>query len=299
MSFSLDGKRLLYAQVAMTWDLVKVAFDPSTETIVGQPFPMRDGRPQQPTLSPDGRWLVFFALRGKQEDIFVIGIDGKGLRQLTDDTYKDRQPRWSPDGMTIAFYSNRGGTWQIWTIHPDGSGLTQLTHEPQGIVNTPVWSPDGSRLAYSVMDVNSFIIDAKKPWSNQSALPLPRLKDLDAYLMVNSWSPDGRELAGDVQRLGASAGIGVYSLETHEYKRLTQMGRSPYWLSDSRRLLFVHSDKLYVLDSRSGRLHEILSLAPQQEGIMAVPSRDDRWIYLALRTTEADIWQMSLGQASY
>ena len=298
MSFSPDGKQLLYVQRTMTWNLYKVAFDPSRETIAGQPLLMPEGRPQRPTLSPDDRWRVFFSLRGKQDDIFVIGSDGKGLRQLTDDIYKDRQPRWSPDGKTIAFYSNRGGNWQMWTIHPDGGGLAQLTYEPRGDVLNPVWSPDGSRLAYSIMDVNSSIIEVKKPWSAQSPQELPRPGGLDAYLAVNSWSPDGRKLAGDMHLLGGPAGIGVYSLESREFKRLTQMGRSPWWLSDSRRLLFVHSGKLYLVDSQAGRVQELLSLAPQV-AVMGAASRDDRWIYFSLQATEADVWQMSLGQTSY
>jgi Tol biopolymer transport system component len=250
--------------------------------------------PLRATLSPDGRWLAFFDLHGKQEDIFVIGSDGKGLRQLTDDIYKDRQPYWSPDGKAIAFFSNRGGNYQAWTIHPDGSGLAQLTYEPRGDVHNPLWSPDGSRVAYSVMDVNSFIMDVKKPWSAQSPQVLPRLSGLDAYLRVNSWSPDGRKLAGDVRRL-SFLGIGIYSLESREFKRLTQIGRNPWWLSDSRRLLFVHSDKLYLLDSRFGGVHEILSMAPH-ELVMGVLSSDDRWIYLSLQATVADVWQVSLGE---
>jgi Tol biopolymer transport system component len=294
MSFSPDGKRLLYVQQTMSFELYKVGFDPSRETVVGQPLLMSHG-PQRPTLSPDSRSLAYFGLHGKQEDIFVTGVDGKGLRQLTDDIYKDRQPRWSPDGKRIAFHSNRSGNWQIWTIYPDGSGLAQLTYEPGGGgVNNPVWSPDGSRIAYGIKDVNSFIIDVKKPWSAQSPQPLVRPSGLDAYLQVNSWSPDGRELAGDVQILGGFAGIGVYSFERHEVRRLTQMGRNPWWLSDSRRLLFVHSGKLYLVDSQSGRVRELLAMAPR-EAVIGVASRDDRWIYLSVQATEADVWQMSFG----
>ena len=107
-----------------------------------------------------------------------------------------------------------------------------------------------------------------------------------------------RKLAGDVKLLSGAAGIGVYSLESHEFKRLTQMGSSPWWLSDSRRLLFVHSGKLYLVDSQAGRVKELLSLAPQV-AVMGAASRDDRWIYFSLQATEADVWQMSLGQTSY
>jgi hypothetical protein len=152
-------------------------------------------------------------------------------------------------------------------------------------------------LVYGIKDLNSFIIDARKPWSAQSPLPLPRPSGLDAYLLVNSWSPDGRQLAGDVQFLSGAAGVGVYSLESHEFKRLTQKGRSPRYLSDSRRLLFVHSDRLYLVDSQSNRVHEVFR-APQ-EALWGLPSRDDGSIYLAMRATEADIWQMSMGDTSH
>ena len=296
LSFSPDGKRVLYVQQTTTWTLFKVAFDPTREATIGQPLPIQQGAVRF-DASPDGRWVVFHSVHGKQEDLFVIGSDGKGLRQLTDDIYKDRHPRWSPDGNTIAFHSNRGGPYQIWAIHPDGSGLAQLTYEARPNVSNPVWSPDGSRLAYSVKDVNSFIIDVAKPWPAQSPQALPRLSGLDAYFLVNSWAPDGRQLAGDVQLLSGAAGIAVYSFERHEFKRLTQMGRSPRYLSDSRRLLFLQSDKLYLIDSQSNRVHEVLSMATH-DAVSAVPSRDDRSIYISMRATEANIWQMNLRETN-
>ncbi len=296
ISFSPDGKSLLYVQQTVTRDLVKLAFDPSREATLGRPVPMTQG-PRPFDVSPDGQWLVYDRRHRKQDDLFVIGADGKGLRHLTDDIYADREPRWSPDGNTIAFQSNRGGKWQIWTIHPDGSRLRQLTYDDRGDLSTPVWSPDGSRLAYHIKDVNSFIIDLKKPWTAQSPQSLPRMSGIDAHLQVSSWSPDGRQLAGDVKFPDGPAGIAVYSFESHQFKRLTNVGSRVQWLSDSRRLLFVHSDKLYLADSRSGKVHEVLSVAPS-EARAAVPSRDDRWIYLTVLATEADVWQMSLEETS-
>ena len=109
-----------------------------------------------------------------------------------------------------------------------------------------------------------------------------------------SWSPDGRKLAGNIQRAGGPDGILVYSLETQHYERLTDFGVNPVWFSDSRRLLFQSQGKLYLIDSRSKKVREILSVAPNEFGNGITLSRDDRQIYFSLVSTEADIWLMNL-----
>jgi Tol biopolymer transport system component len=42
--------------------------------------------------------------RGKQDNIFVIRVNGAELHKLTDGIHKDRMARWSPDGKQIAFF---------------------------------------------------------------------------------------------------------------------------------------------------------------------------------------------------
>ena len=109
-----------------------------------------------------------------------------------------------------------------------------------------------------------------------------------------SWSPDGRKLAGTQLRGGPPGGILVYSLESQHYEELTDFGVRPVWLSDSRRLLFQHQGKLYLIDSRSKKVRELLSAAPNEFGHGATLSGDDRQLYYSLVTTEADIWLMTL-----
>ncbi len=109
-----------------------------------------------------------------------------------------------------------------------------------------------------------------------------------------SWSPDGRKLAGTKLRGGPPGGILDYSLETQHYEKLTDFGGNPVWLSDSRRLLFQHQGKLSLIDSRSKKVRELLSVAPNVFGNGVTISRDDRQIYFSLVTTEADIWLMTL-----
>jgi Tol biopolymer transport system component len=298
LSFSRDGRRMAYVQTISSANLQQVGFDPARETLVGGPVPITQGSRQAtaPNLSPDGEWLTFGFQGEKQEDLYVIRRGGTGLRQLTDDIYKDRTPRWSPDGKRIAFYSDRSGRYEIWLISPDGSRLEQLTYTSGQSPIYPVWSPDGTRLAYSIEGSGAFILEIGKPWKEQSPQALPPMSDPPGRFTAWSWSPDGQRLAGWRQRTeGAppASNIVLYSFVSQQYEQLTDVGNGPIWLSDSRRLLFLRQGHLWLADSQSKKFHEILSVAPHNIASLGL-SRDNRLICFSLSATEADIWLMTL-----
>jgi TolB protein len=59
------------------------------------------GNSQGPSFSPDGKWVAFTAYFDQYSDIhgceiYIIRVDGTGLRRLTENTYCDYQPRWGP-----------------------------------------------------------------------------------------------------------------------------------------------------------------------------------------------------------
>ena len=59
------------------------------------------GNSQGPSISPDGKWVVFTAYFDNYGDdhgceIYVIRTDGTDLRRLTNNDYCDYQPRWGP-----------------------------------------------------------------------------------------------------------------------------------------------------------------------------------------------------------
>lgn len=107
-------------------------------------------RVSDPRVSPDGKKVAFVigdvnldANRAINQ-IYVVGIDGTGLKQITSGPTSSSAPRWSPDGKRIAFVT--GG--QIWTMDPDGSHRDEVTRISTGAAG-PVWSPDGRWIGFT------------------------------------------------------------------------------------------------------------------------------------------------------
>ncbi len=296
MSFSRDGRRLAYVQVITHNNLQQIAFDPEREKTSGAQTSITQGSKlaTNPDLSPDGEWFVFDSVGDKQEDLFIVKRDGTGLRQLTNDVYKDRAPFWSPDGKKIVFFSDRGGRYDTWTINPDGSGLQQITFTKERGTQLSIWSPDGNRILCNLQFGAPMILAANKSWSEQSPTVLALGIPPNQWFLAYSWSRDGQKLAGILRGPESlTSDLVSYSLSSQQFEKLSDYGTRPNWLSDSRRLIFSLDDKIFLLDSQTKKARELFSVAPSRLQSLGV-SKDNRTIYYSLTTTEADVWLMTL-----
>jgi Tol biopolymer transport system component len=295
-TFSRNGN-LLFATLSERSNLMKVGFDPGREAVIGSPGAILKGTRLISSLdwSPDGQWLVFDGPKGSREDLYLIRADGSGYRQLTDAPFQHRVPRWSPDGSRIAFYSNRGGTAQIWTIHPDGSALEQVSSLENGTLY-PVWSPDSRRLAVTGSGKNPNAILELGRTDEKGVVTLPLLPT-SGNLNPFSWSRDGRFLAGFRDRENRSTEVLLYSLATGRYESVDASGRSPLFLSDSRRLIFQKDNGVVLLDIATKRSKGILPAGTLPDGwaMKFSVSKDDRQLAYIETQREGDIWMMILG----
>jgi Tol biopolymer transport system component len=297
-SLSQDGKHLAFVQRNLRANFNRIGFDPVKGAVVGERVQItQETRPvSAPDLSPNGEWLAWTSYGGAQEDIFIIKCDGSERRQLTNDPCKDRMPRWSPDGGSVAFFSDCSGKYQVWTVNVETGERRRITYDDSHSGSViPIWSPDGSRIVYHVRGLNTFIIDANKPWAEQNRIALAPMKEADQWLLVWSWSRDGEKLAGLRARLDRHLpGVFVYTLKSQQYQQVTNIGRDPVWLSDNRRLLFIHQRQVYLADSQTNTFRRLLSFDPYEIGQVVV-SRDDQQIYFSLVEAEADIRLLTLN----
>ncbi|MGC9670020.1 hypothetical protein ACNTMW_26190 [Planosporangium sp. 12N6] len=151
-----------------------------------------------PVLSPDGRQIAFDSGAGRggsDHDIFVVGVDGKGLRRVTDGSGDNRWPTWSPDGATLAFQGRRGGTVpQVYRVPAAGGAITPLTSEPTG-AGEPAWDPNPAhdRIAFTC-DPDS-ATDQKIHLVSSTGTGDHLLLPANWQSREPAWSPDGGTLA--------------------------------------------------------------------------------------------------------
>jgi Tol biopolymer transport system component len=289
LTISSDGKRLGFASIQSTQNVQTLPFDSAAGRAIGAPVAVTTGTRLWRTFdpSPDGQWVVL-ASGPPQEDIYVIRVDGSGLRQLTDDAAFDRAPLWSPDGKRIAFHSNRGGVQQVWSIKPDGSELRRLTDYPGAGLRLGAWSPDGSRIAGVAPAANKMVLfDPRKAWPNQTPEELPPIEGAKTECVPTTWSPDGLKLA-----CLTSSETFVYSFASRSYSRLADYSAGVSWLGDSRRLLTDSPDgRLLLMDSASKKIREVFSILPEHSFSPAL-SRDNRTIFFMREDDQSDIYML-------
>jgi Tol biopolymer transport system component len=287
ISFSRDGRQLMFVSSDRRSSIQRARLDPASGRLVEPPRPAFVGSRVIYTqdISPDGQWIAFTTLGGR-EDLFVVKSDGTGYRQVTDDADRDRGPKWAPDGKRIAFYSDRSGRYETWAIRPDGSGIEQLTKTTGSSRFEVVWSPDATRIATSDGSV-TWIDDLRLPIEGRKGEPLPAIERASQALQPRSWAPDGHALAGNLTFYSSpTSATLLYDFGTRAYRALPEGGGWPAWMSDSRRLLVARYDRIVLVDTRNDRATPLIDTAAHCISL----SRDDQWLSYIETRSEADVW---------
>ncbi|HQD27198.1 MAG TPA: hypothetical protein PKV78_11755 [Methanoculleus thermophilus] len=124
-----------------------------------------------------------------------MNLDGSGGVQITPDEEDVLQFSWSPDGREILYAAqthdpvSENVSFGIRIVNADGSSLRRLTSE--NVDSTPVWSPDGGRIA--------FYSQSRPPSSvwvmDVGGSDLQPLVPGNLTFRMHRWSPDGQKVA--------------------------------------------------------------------------------------------------------
>lgn len=169
---------------------------PATEAVVVVP----EEPSPTPTVTPVGGGggdIAFASDRSGTTQIWLMGIDGTNLRQLTDIPEGACQPNWSPDGIRLVFISPCRGNEALYRgsglflVNADGSDLAPLPNVPGGDFD-PAWSPDGENIVFaSVRNTGRPRLYLINLADNSTEI----ISDPYSYDRQPAWSADSSQLA--------------------------------------------------------------------------------------------------------
>ena len=198
-SISPDGQRIAFTSDRNgTWDI----FITSIEG--GHPVQITEDSTHElhPSWSPDGRKIVFSRLgqtSGRWE-LWVLDATQPSRRNFIG---YGLFPVWSPAGDKIAFQRSRARgdrLFSVWTVdYIDGEGVrpTEIYSSAEFAAVNPSWSPDGGRLAFSLI-ASGGAEQGKRP--AVADLYICRVDGADRATLTNgqhsnlspTWGGDGR-----------------------------------------------------------------------------------------------------------
>ncbi len=168
-SYSADGSRILFASNREAYSRTlsqaeQKLFDDDASYFMDLYIMDADGSNVQqlthspgydggPFFSPDNTQVVWrrFNPDGMSAEIWTMDIDGSNQRQLTADAMVAWGPYFHPSGDYIIYSSNVLGhaNFELFMIDPLGASPPVRVTNTEGTDILPVFSPDGSKLAWS------------------------------------------------------------------------------------------------------------------------------------------------------
>jgi len=214
----------------------KVNIDlPSDRVLTRQRYPDAAKYLTEFALSPDGDRL---AIVTRGEIVSVPAKDGVTLPLTRGSGARERGIGFGPKGDRVVYITDEPGEEAIRTLDAWGRGepTTVVQAGETGWHFPPVWSPDGSWIAYADQTQTLYVAPAK------GGAPKSVDHSVQEEIRDYTWSPDGRWLAYSKAMRNEYSNICIYDTKSGTVKEVTggtTNDFSPAWDPEGRYLYFL------------------------------------------------------------
>src|SRR5947207_5706668 len=244
-SISADGKTIVFEHDFGIWKLdtgskkataIKLDIDAETEENATETRAF-NSEADDYDLAPNSRRIAL-SIHG---EIFTVPVEEGDIRQITDNSARDRLVNYSPDSKSLAFISDRSGREELYVVTVDGAGEERKLTDIDALKFGYNWSPDSKEIAFSSSD-------DKLRKLNVASKQVTEL-DSSRYGNISTpeWSPDGKWLA--YSKADESRTTDIYLIassgedkQPHKVTFDSYDERTPRFAPDGRKLFFVRSD---------------------------------------------------------
>jgi Tol biopolymer transport system component len=179
------------------------------------------GANSYPTVTPDGRYIIFLAQRAGALALWRMDADGGNARQLVAGEISF-QSSASPDGKWIVYTARAADSDRanLWKIAIDGGAPVRLTDLNASL---PSVSPDGKQIAFRVVTDDPAAAASPRsleviPFDGGQAAKVSELPSMPYRVL--QWMPDGRAIAY-LDKRGGVSNIWVVSTTGGQPRQLT------------------------------------------------------------------------------
>jgi Tol biopolymer transport system component len=266
-----------------------------------------------PHVSPDGSLITFLSDRTGTNNVFVIGVDGSGERQISQSGAGT--PRFSRDGRSILFAGPGADSGRVTAVPVNGGERRVLASVPG---RSPVLSPDGNRVAFLTGSWTS-TVTAVANSDGSGVRPVAGGGRTTAWNAA--WSPDGRRIAYTYGDSSHVLQVWVVNADGSDNRVVTHIDSAegstqmPAWSPDGRRLAVQvsrqHFGHIWVVDLATGAATKLAAHGDSiADEVPAWFPDGKRIAFQSNRSGQEEIWMMNddgtglrqvtgVGQASH
>ncbi len=229
-----------------------------------------------PAWNPDRSQIAFLAPDPDDPvgnvSLYVVGLDGLAPRKMADGVSAHAAPSWSPNGKQIAYTSFAGydpvyetGSIGVRFVDVATGHETDLTGAEYSLAFNPVWSPDGTMLAFIVKYQGM----EERPQHSPGDVFVATIGSSDFETLTNgavrhvwsvAWSPLGDRLLlyslfGQTWYEPPSTSIRILDREIGSIEQIAGIDdrpTMPAWSPDGTHFAFTVEEKRIIISDTAG-----------------------------------------------